>query len=67
VRSDIDGLIVPPGDAAALADALSRLASDADLRARMGASARQRVLDGFTIAHVQAGLREAYSMLLTGK
>ena len=67
VRSDIDGLIVLPGDAAALADALSRLASDADLRARMGASARQRVLDGFTIAHVQAGLREAYSMLLTGK
>lgn len=63
VRRDIDGLIVPPADAEALADALARLAGDAEMRARMGASARQRVLDGFTIAHVQAGIRKAYAKL----
>lgn len=63
VRRDIDGLIVPPADAEALADALARLAGDAEMRARMGASARQRVLDGFTIAHVQTGIRKAYAKL----
>ncbi len=63
VRRDIDGLIVPPADAEALADALARLAGDAEMRARMGASARQRVLDCFTIAHVQTGIRKAYAKL----
>lgn len=63
VRRDVDGLIVPPADAEALADALARLAGDAEMRARMGASARQRVLDGFTFAHVQAGIRKAYAKL----
>lgn len=63
VRRDVDGLIVPPGDAAALADALSRLAANPALRMTMGAHARQRVLDGFTIAHVTAGIRDAYTRL----
>lgn len=67
VRRDIDGIIVAPADARALADALERLAGDAALRARMGVSARQRVLDGFTIGHVQAGIREAYAQLRGGK
>lgn len=34
------GLLVPPGDAGALADALERLAGDADLRRTMGAAGR---------------------------
>jgi phosphatidylinositol alpha 1,6-mannosyltransferase len=38
------GLLVPPGDADALASAVDRLASDPGLRARMGAAARERVL-----------------------
>ena len=67
VRRDVDGLIVTPGNARALADALALLAGDGALRARMGAAARQRVLDGFTIGHVQAGIREAYARLLGAK
>ena len=63
VRRDVDGLIVPPADPAALADALARLAGDAALRARMGACARERVLGEFTISHVSAGIREAYGRL----
>ena len=64
VRDGIEGLIVPPDDADALAAALAKLAADPGLRARMGAAARARVLSGYTIAHVTAGVRTAYGNLL---
>lgn len=37
------GLLVEPGDAAGLAEALQRLLADPELRARMGATARARI------------------------
>ena len=46
VRDGVDGLLCPAGDLAAVTSALGRLAADADLRARLGASARRRILDG---------------------
>jgi rhamnosyl/mannosyltransferase len=42
------GLVVPPADDGALAAALTKLTSDADLRQRMGDAARLRVLEHFT-------------------
>lgn len=42
VRADIDGLVVPPRDARALAEALRRLLGDDALRERMGAAAGAR-------------------------
>jgi glycosyltransferase involved in cell wall biosynthesis len=42
------GLLVPPSDPAALADAIERLISDRALRERMGAAGRQRVLSKFS-------------------
>ena len=42
------GVAVPPGDAAALADAVARLAGDANLRAAMGAAGRRFVQREFT-------------------
>jgi glycosyltransferase involved in cell wall biosynthesis len=44
VEAGRTGLLVPPGDAAALAGALARLAGDARLRARLGAAARAEVV-----------------------
>ena len=38
----IDGLVVPPGDPQALADALSRVITDPELRSRLGAGAKER-------------------------
>ncbi len=38
----VDGLVVPPGDPEALADALTRVVSDPELRARFGAGAKRR-------------------------
>jgi colanic acid/amylovoran biosynthesis glycosyltransferase len=43
VRHEETGLIVPPADPTALADALVRLAADAGLRARLGTAARALV------------------------
>jgi glycosyltransferase involved in cell wall biosynthesis len=40
VRHEVDGVLVPPEDVAALADALRRLTADPNLRRRLGAAAR---------------------------
>ncbi|WP_236240531.1 glycosyltransferase family 4 protein [Streptomyces sp. CC228A] len=55
-------LAVPPGDAGALAAALGRLLGPggADLRARLGAAGRARVLERFTWARAAQGTAEQY-------
>ena len=64
VRDGVEGLVVPRGDIAALAEAIELLARDADLRVRLGEAARLRVLQGFTEAHVKQTLKAAYSSRL---
>lgn len=49
VDDQTSGLLVPPGDAPALADAIDRLQGDADLRARLGAAARERIERDFDL------------------
>ena len=63
VRHEIEGLVVPRGDIAALADAMARLARDTQLRTRLGEAARLRVLHGFTRNHVEGAMRAAYASL----
>ena len=43
------GLLVPPNDASALADAIRRLATDAEARTRMGSAGRRRVEAQFDV------------------
>jgi glycosyltransferase involved in cell wall biosynthesis len=45
VQDGVTGLVVPVNDARALAAALHRLASDEALRRRLGAAARERVME----------------------
>lgn len=47
VTHEVDGLLVPPKNAAALADAIARLQSDARLCQRLGAAARAKALAQF--------------------
>jgi phosphatidylinositol alpha 1,6-mannosyltransferase len=44
VAEGVTGYLVPPGDPGALAAAVEALAGDPELRARLGAAARRRVL-----------------------
>ena len=59
-----EGILLPPGDPARLAEALDRICRDADLRRRMGDSARDRVIAKFDW-NVSAGLAlRAYEEVL---
>jgi glycosyltransferase involved in cell wall biosynthesis len=49
VEDRVGGLLVEPGDTAALADALMELARDRDLRERLGRAGRTRVLAEFDL------------------
>jgi glycosyltransferase involved in cell wall biosynthesis len=60
IEDGVTGLIVPPGDALALAEALLCLASEPELRERMGAAASERVGRLFTIPAMVEGTLEVY-------
>jgi glycogen synthase len=53
-------LAVPPGDSEALAAGLVRLLGDPELRARLGAAGRERVLRHFTWARAAEGTVARY-------
>jgi glycosyltransferase involved in cell wall biosynthesis len=55
------GLIVPPGDARALARALQKLVTDETLRATLGRRARERVIEEFTIDRMVDRILDVYA------
>ncbi|TVR08780.1 MAG: glycosyltransferase family 1 protein [Salinarimonadaceae bacterium] len=63
-RDGDSGLLVPLRDPLALADALARLAADADLRRRLGANARRAVEEEFAQEIVVERTLAIYSRLL---
>lgn len=56
VLHDVTGLHVPPRDPAALAETLTRLARDPELRVRLGRAGRARFLEHYTLGTWSAGL-----------
>ncbi len=48
VREDIDGLLVPPGDAQSLSQAIVRLLQSPPLARQMGENGKKRVEEKFT-------------------
>jgi glycosyltransferase involved in cell wall biosynthesis len=57
-------LLVPPGNSEALAARIRTALDDAELRARIGAAGRQRVIDRWTWRHTAEGTVEQYRALL---
>ena len=62
-RPAVDALLVPPGDAAALASALERVLRDADHAARLVSSGAQRA-SGFAMERLAERYLELYARLL---
>ena len=63
-ESGVAGILVRPGDPAALGQAVRELLGDAALRERMAAAARERVLGGYTIEHMTRGTVDVYRVAI---
>lgn len=63
IESGCSGLLVPPGDAAALGSAFTALLRDAALRARLGAAARKRAEARFTLQRFVEEMERVYLAL----
>jgi glycosyltransferase involved in cell wall biosynthesis len=64
-RNSVNALLVPPNNAAALADAIDRLAGDAELRRRFGAASRRIVEDEFSHRRIGQEIVAFYQRLLS--
>ena len=63
-RDNETALLVPPGDGEALAARISSALDDPELRARIGAAGRQRVIDNWSWRHTALRTLEQYRILL---
>lgn len=66
IVSGENGLLVPPQDATALADALARLLANEDLRRRLGEAAHCTVTERFDLHHNARQLEALYAQVLRG-
>jgi glycosyltransferase involved in cell wall biosynthesis len=67
VRDGVEGILVPIRDSSALADAMVRLALSRENREQMGAKAKQRVEETFTLDRVASAYADIYKQLLKSK
>lgn len=66
VADGVEGFVVPVRDPGALADALAKLASGADLARTMGRAARERVVSQFTLKRQVQQWLKLYETVLNG-
>jgi polysaccharide biosynthesis protein PelF len=64
--ADDTGIVVPPRDPAALAEACLTLLRDADQRKSLGAAARERALEHFTVDRAVSAFNEIYTLIGSG-
>jgi glycosyltransferase involved in cell wall biosynthesis len=67
VRNGENGLLLPPGDSGALAEALVDLLADAGLRRRLGREARLVVAERYDRRRMIEAYRETYALALAGE
>jgi glycosyltransferase involved in cell wall biosynthesis len=61
------GLLVPPGDAGAIAGAVSRLLDDRELARRLGCAARRLIASRFSVQRMVGATEDVYATLLARK
>ena len=61
------GVLVPPGDAAALTGAITTLLANPELATRLGRAARQRIVDRFSVERMVSATEQLYCDLLARK
>jgi glycosyltransferase involved in cell wall biosynthesis len=66
VRDGTTGLVVPPGNALAMAAAMEKLLCDAAMRKRFGAAARQHAVENFSVVRQADRLLALWSAILNG-
>jgi glycosyltransferase involved in cell wall biosynthesis len=64
VKDGVTGMHVPPGDSRALADAIARMAANAQLRSTMGAAGRERAVLNFAMESMARGTLALYRACL---
>ena len=64
VEDGVSGMLVAPGDVGALADALRTIGSNPDRRRSMGAAARDRFLERFTLDRMRSEIGALYAETL---
>jgi glycosyltransferase involved in cell wall biosynthesis len=64
VEDGVTGILVPPKDPEALAEALVRLLRDPDLSARMGRAGRERVRSEFTVDKIVSQTLDVYQSVI---
>jgi glycosyltransferase involved in cell wall biosynthesis len=67
IVDDVTGLLVPPGNTAALAEAVGRLADDPALRQRMGSAAHEVARERFTWPVLAGQVAAVYREVLGAK
>jgi phosphatidylinositol alpha-mannosyltransferase len=64
VMTDDTGLLVPPGEPAAIEDAVARVLENEELRQRLGTGARRRAVEHYSWDAIAARLSEIYELVL---
>lgn len=67
VTDGVDGFLVEPGDVEGAADRLAELASDPELRARLGESGRREMFERYSVSRLVDDVDRLYRTLLAAK
>lgn len=64
IDQDVDGMLVPPGDASALAQAVRYLTEHLEIRSRLGENAKKKIQTEFSRESIIRKIDEVYQRLL---
>jgi glycosyltransferase involved in cell wall biosynthesis len=67
VVDGVTGLLVPPGDPIALADAIEKMMRDPELRRRMGAAGANRIREHFSVAEMIGKMERLFDEAISAR